>query len=71
MCVCVLTGVSCFVWVEENIGLVVRWLDSFYSGYFLVWDEFDGDVKIGIVLFLASVFPCFGDKVWDVFIFFR
>lgn len=34
-----------------------------------MWDEFDGDVKFGIVLFLASVFPCFGDKVWDVFFF--
>lgn len=77
VCVCVLT-VWCELfclggrkhWFSRSL---VRLLNRFTVGIFCVWDEFDGDVKFGIVfvLFLASVFPCFGDKVWDVFICFR
>lgn len=77
VCVCVLTAwceLFCLGgrkhWFSRSL---VRLLNRFTVGIFCMWDEFDGDVKFGIVfvLFLASAFPCFGDKVWDVFICFR
>lgn len=61
------------IWVEENIGLVVRWLDFWIvlqCVYFcLCGMNLMAMSSFGIVFvwFLASVFPCFGDKVWDVF----
>lgn len=74
-CGCVLTGVSCFVLGGRKHCFsrsLVRLLNRFTVCLFLsVWDEFDGDVKFWdcFCLVFGKCFPCFGDKVWDVFFF--